>query len=261
MDAKGGIEMKKSYIVIFAALLLVPGVVLAQPFDYVDDLVVSPPPSGTGVHGIAQVGDEWFLGNFEFGGWHVYDSNFNQTGSVVVSPPIGTVRGLCYDANAGTMFVGEYSAGMIHETTTAGVILNSFPTVVSGFNALAFDADNDYIFAVGYQGQVEVLTRTGTQMDLWTGAYNWTGAACDWVNDTILLMEGDDRVLEYEHDGTLIEMVINADCVPGNGQGLAYDSFTGILHCTGQYGEIGIWEREVVTATESTSWSGIKALY
>ena len=257
----------KTLITICIALLLVQGVAVAQPFVHVQDLLVSPSPPGTGINGIAQVDDTWYITNYEYGGWWIYDLNFVQIGSVVVEPSAGNVRTLCYDSNAGTIFVGSYNTGMIWETTTAGVVLNSFSSGMSQFNALSFDPQTDHLWAASYVGQVKEMTRTGATINVWTTGYEWTGIACDWINGTVLLMEGffEDIVHEYEFDGTYVGIVISEDAVQGemphNGVGLAYDPMTGILHATGQLGEIAIWEREPGVAVEITSWSAVKAMY
>ena len=259
----------KTLITIFVALLLVQGVAVAQPFDHVEDLVVSPLPPGTGMNGIAQVDGTWCISNYEHGGWWVYDLNFVEIGGVVIEPGIENVRTLCYDSNAGTMFVGSYNTGMIWETTTAGAVLNSFHSNISQLNALTFDPETDHLFAAGYGGHVTEMTRTGAQVNVFLlSGHEWTGIACDWVNDTILLMEGfdEDTVLEYGYDGTFIDVVIPPDAVQGdyphNGLGLTYDPTTGILHATGQLGEIAIWERDPGgVAVERASWSAVKAMY
>ena len=246
----------------FALLLLVPALALAQPFGFISETAANPLPPGMGFHGIAQVGNQWFMANFS-GGWHVYDLNFNQVGTTTVVPPIGETRPICYNSNSGTVFVGDYSAGIIYEVTTAGATLNSFSSGGGGFNALAYNPDNDHIFAVHYSGLVAEYTAAGAPVNSFNaGGYSWTGAACDWVNDTLLLLtSGNDYVVEYSYGGAVVDTPLNVDAVTGNGQGLAYDSLTGILHVTSQGGNIALWGRDVVTATESTTWSSLKSMY
>ena len=151
---------------------------------------------------------------------------------------------------------------MIFECATDGTVLNSFSSTGTALNALAFNPDNDHIFALHYQGLVAEFTSDGAFVSSFTLSDVWTGAAYDAVNGTLLLMNsGADQVLEYLTDGTLVEIVIPGDCVNSNGQGLAYDAVTGILHATSQYGDIAIWEREGGVATENATWSDLKSMY
>jgi hypothetical protein len=257
--------MKHSYRLCLwtALLLLVPALVFAQPFGFISETTANPPPPGTGFHGIAQVGNQWFMANFEGGGWHVYDLNFNQVGSTAVVPPIGATRPLCYNSNSGTVFIGDYGAGIIYEVTTAGATLNSFSSGGSGLNALAYNPNNDHVFAVHYSGLVAELTSAGAPVNSFNaGGYSWTGAACDWINDTLLLLtSSNDYVVEYDFGGAVVDTPLNTDAVTGNGQGMAYDANTGIMHVTSQEGNIALWGRDVMTATENTTWGSLKSMY
>lgn len=242
------------------ALALFQGAALATTFEFVDETAVVPPPPGTGIHGIARVGDEWFMANFN-SGWNVYDLNFNQTGTVVTDIDTGQPRGLVYDSNAGTVFI-SYTGGVVYECTTDGTVLNSFSSTLSSVNALAFNPDNDHLFALGFTGNVVEMTRDGQIVNSFVVGGTWTGAAYDAVNGTLLLMTSDDdRVVEYTTNGVYVDTPLDADAVTSNGQGLHYDSTTGFLHVTSQYGDIAIWQREVVVATENATWSSVKELF
>jgi hypothetical protein len=243
------------------ALVLIQGSALAQPFNLVQMTNVTPPPPGTGIHGIALVGSQWFMANFN-SGWNVYDLNYNQVGTVTTTPNTGAPRGLVLNTNTGNIFLGDYSTNTIHEVTPTGNVLNSFPSTGSQLNALAYNPTNDHLYALHYQGQVIELTTAGGVVGSFSVGGTWTGAAYDSNNNTLLMMNSTpDQVLEYTTGGVLVDTPLPGDAVNGNGQGLHYDSTTGILHATGQYGDIGVWERTVSTPVESTTWGAIKGLY
>jgi hypothetical protein len=236
----------------------------ATPFNLVNMTSVSPPPPGIGIHGIAQVGSEWFMANFS-SGWNVYDASFNQIGTTTTNTPTGETRALVYNSNSGNMFIGEYSGGVgiIHEVTTGGTVLNSFSSTGTSLNALAFNPVNSHLFALHFTGLVVELTTAGAVVNSFTAAGTWTGAAFDAVNNTLLLLNSSpDQVLEYTPAGVFVDTPLAGDAVNGNGQGLHYDSSAGLLHVTGQFGDIGIWHRTVspVSIAEE-SWGSIKAKY
>ncbi len=247
--------------VIPCSLLMLATSALATPFSLVSNTAVSPPPPGTGIHGIARVGDQWFMANFD-SGWNVYDLSFNQVGTTTTDVPTGETRGLVYDPNSGNVFIGDIHSGTIHEVTTAGTVINSFSSTVTETNALAFNPANNHLFALSFAGQVNELTRTGDLVGGFVATGNWTGAAYDAVNNTLLLLESStDFVWEYSTGGVVIDTPLSENAVPGNGQGLHYDSASGVLHVTSQYGEIAIWERSVPGAIEGATWGSIKSMF
>lgn len=227
-------------------LLCLHGAANAGPFTFVSATNVAPPPPGTGIHGIARVGNQWFVSNFN-NGWNIYDSLFNQVGSVFTSG-LGQTRGMAYDSNSGFVYVGDINTSTIHKVTTSGTIVSSFNTGLSGLNAVAFDPNSGHLFAANFNGQVREFTTSGTQLSFFVTGQNWTGAAFDSVGGTLLLLNNNDQVLEYSTAGSLIGTPLPGDAEAGNGQGLAYDSATGVLHVTGQNGGIAIWQRAVASS-------------
>ena len=89
---------------------------------------------------------------------------------------------------------------------------------------------------------IENRTRAGALIFDFDGGQNWTGLAYDDFNDTLLLLETNDSLFEFEVDGAALGEIVNNDLVTGNGQGLAYDSSLGRLFVTSQGGEIAIWD-------------------
>jgi len=248
-------------VVICGALiaLLMFGTALATDFEFVMEIAVNPTPPFSGIGGIARVGEQWFTANY-IDGWYVYDLDFNLVGTTTVTPDLSWPYGLVYDSNAGSVFITD--GNTIYECTTDGEPVDSFPSTGQALVALAFNPDNDHLFAVHYAGYVAELTRNGVLVGSFTLSGDWwTGAAYDAVNGTLLVMTGDDQVQEYATDGTLLGTPLSGDCVYDNGLGLHYDADTGFLHATGQFGDIGIWQREVIVATENASWGSVKALY
>ena len=243
------------------ALVLLQGSTLLSIFTLLSVTSVNPPPSGVGIHGIARVGNQWFMANFN-SGWNIYDMNFNQVGTTTTTSPTGETRGLVYNSNSGNLFIGDISTSTIYEVTTGGVVVNSFSSSGLGLNALAFNPTNNDLFALHFNGLVEELTTAGAVVGSFVASGLWTGAAYDAINNTVLLLNsGLDQVFEYTTTGTLLNTPISGDAVSGNGQGLHYDLNTGNLHVTSQGGNIAIWTREAPVAVHQTTWGAIKAKY
>jgi hypothetical protein len=119
--------------------------------------------------------------------------------------------------------------------TAAGSQINQFSTT-SRLNALAYDSRDDTIWLAYFTGLVEKRTRTGGLLTSFTAVPEWTGLAIDTRNNTLLLLEDNDKLYEYHMNGTLVGQPIATDMIPDNGQGLAYDSSTGRLYATTQQG-------------------------
>lgn len=266
---QGMLKMKtrfcENYLLVLVCVTLVNLILtcpaLASDFEFVTETAVSPvpPPPPFGISGIARVDDQWFVSNLD-SGWNVYDQNFNQVGTTTTSPSMGAVHGLAFDSNAGTVFLT--SGNTIYECNTDGTVLNSFPSTGTALTSISFNPDNDHLFAVHFLGYVAELTRNGSFIGSFSlsGDY-WSGSVYDAGQGTLLLMTDSDQVAEYMTDGTLVGMPLSADCVSGNGLGLAYDANTGFLTATGQFGSVGIWQRQPVVEIEKTTWDMVKSLY
>ena len=83
-------------------VLLLHSTALALPFNLITNTAVAPPPPGTGIHGIARVGNEWFVANFN-SGWNEYDLGFSQTGTTATVPITGATRGLVLNSLTGNL--------------------------------------------------------------------------------------------------------------------------------------------------------------
>jgi hypothetical protein len=226
----------------------------ATPFVFVSDVDVSPPPPGRGIHGIARVGNEWFMANLDEG-WNIYDTGFVQTGTTRI-PELGQTRGMVLDTSSGNLFVGDGRADTIFEVSPSGVIQDSFSSAGTGLNALAYNPNDDTLYAVHYGGFVSHLTTMGAPLDDFTITTDkLTGAAWDSESNTLLVLTFDyshlDLVKEYTTDGELVGTPLAVDAVTGNGQGLHYNSQTGVLHVTSQFGTVALWEREVIPEPSS----------
>jgi hypothetical protein len=239
---------KRWTLVFFSALvtaLVIGPVALAQQFNFVNEVQTQPPPAETGFHGIARVGDNWITANFD-SGWNTYNSAFVLTGTTTV-PGTGQTRALVLNTSTGNLFIGDFESNTIFEVTTAGTILNSFPSGGSALNALAYNPNDNSLYAVHFSGLIQHLTSAGAQLNSFNLASDeWTGAAFDPVRNTLLLLTSDeDLVKEYTTAGAPVGVPLGVDAVTNNGQGLHYNSETGVLHVTSQDGYIAIWQRVV----------------
>jgi hypothetical protein len=223
----------------------------ADPFSLVSSTNI-----GSQCHGLASDGTDWYVANFG-DPIRVFDVAWVQIGTLTV-PGGRTIRGLAFDIASGNLFLGSYGTQEVVETTTAGVQVNVFPTgLASGFNAVAVNDIDGTVWVVGYGGDIRHLTRTGSFLGGFSTPFNWTGAAVDALRNTILLMESSpDTVHEYDFGGATLGLAIASDCVGGNGQGLTYDSFTGVLTATGQYGDLSIWDRPIPISPPTCTLTG-----
>jgi hypothetical protein len=225
-----------------------------NPFSYVGPQYLSPPPPWDGVHGIARIGTDWYLANFTQG-WHIYDSNFVQTGTVTGPFALGHNRPLALNTNTGNLYTGNFSTGIIYEVTPAGAIVNSFSSggPTAELNAIAYNPLDDSIYAVHFNGFINHLSSGGVPLNNFTLSSDvWTGAAFDTVSNTLLLLESSsDIVKEYSPLGVFVGTPLPTSSVAGNGQGLHYDSATGVLHVTAQNGNLAVWQRQVIPEPSS----------
>jgi hypothetical protein len=245
---------KSALIILFsglAAFALPYRAAVATTFNFIGEVTAQPVPPIPGLHGIARVGTDWFVANFNQG-WNVYDSNFVQTATTAV-PGLGQTRALTLDSVTGNLFVGDYLTNTIFEVTPTGTIVNSFAAGGSFLNALAYDPNDNSLYAVNFDGLVNHLTTAGIPLNNFTIATDqFTGAAFDSVSNTLLLLTStDDSVNEYKTSGAFVGIPLVNDAVTGNGQGLAYDSTTGVLHVTSQEGVVAVWQRRVVPEPEA----------
>jgi hypothetical protein len=191
-------------------------------------------------HGLAYDGSNWHIADPFRDIFKTYDSSFNYIKTVTVSG-VDDMRGMTYDRNSGHLFVGDNSSGIVREVTLEGAEIQQFGTG-SSLNALAYDAVTDSIWSAHFSGMIENRTRTGALISSFNGGQRWTGLALDEINNTLILLEDNDTFYEFNTDGTLIGQIISTDLLDGNGQGLAYDSFSGTLWATSQYGRVTIFQ-------------------
>ena len=84
-----------------------------------------------------------------------------------------------------------------------------------------------------FGGEIRELTTAGGFINSFNVGLQLTGGAFDSVSSTLLFMDsGPDIVREYSTTGLLLDTPLPVDAVPGNGQGLHYDSLAGVLHIT-----------------------------
>ncbi len=216
----------------------------ADPFTLVDTTI----NVGSQGHGIAFDGFEWHIAAIHSNSWRNFDTDFGLLDSTHVPEAIeANFRGLAFDEASGNLFAGDFAENEVFEATLAGSVVNSFTSNVPvGFNAIAIDQEDGTLWLVGFNGLVNHVTRTGALLSSFTTpGLQWTGAAFDTARNTVLLLETSaDTVHEYDTAGTPLGLAIASDAVSGNGQGLHYDSVTGILHVTSQFGPVAIWIRE-----------------
>lgn len=199
---------------------------------------------GISQHGIAYDGSNWYFPNAQgdpFPGGSIlgkYDNNYEYIESIWI-PGLDSTRGLTYDRNSDHLFIGDQDTGIVREITKGGDKIQQFSA--SGLlNALAYDAATDTIWSAHFSGIIEHRTRSGALISSFDGGLNWTGLAIDEINNTLILLKNTDTVYEFKYDGTLIGQIISTDMIAQNGQGLAYDSMSGTLWATGQFGKLTI---------------------
>jgi hypothetical protein len=150
---------------------------------------------------------------------------------------------LGYWGNTGNLLIGDNTTDTIYEVDTSGTVLNSFASGGNALNALAFDPNNNSLFAVHFGGEVREVTTAGIFLNSFNVALSLTGGAFDSLDDTLLLMDSSlEMVREYSTTGLLLDTPLAVDAVTNNGQGLHYDSLSGVLHVTSQDGDIAIWQ-------------------
>lgn len=196
--------------------------------------------TGGSHHGIAYDGSNWYIAAPAKDIFKTYDSNFSYVKSVTVSG-VYDMRGMTYDRNSGHLFVGDNISSIVREVTLGGAEIQQF-SASSHLNALAYDAVTDSIWSAHFSGIIENRTRTGTLISSFDGGQEWTGLAFDEINNTLILLETNDTFYEFDKNGTLIGEIISSDLLNGNGQGLAYDAFSGTLWATSQYGKVTIFK-------------------
>lgn len=191
-------------------------------------------------HGIAYDNSNWYIADAISNTFKVYDSDFDYIESVTVSG-VDDMRGMTYDRNSGHLFIGDLESGIVREVTLEGAEIQQFNT--STFvNALAYDGVTDTVWSAHWNGMLENRTRTGTLISSFDGGQKWSGLAFDKINNTLILLERNDTFYEFNANGTLIGQIISTDLLEGNGQGLAYDSLSGTLWATSQYGDLTIFQ-------------------
>ena len=211
----------------------------ANSVGFVLEQVVPIAVDGAGPHGLAVAGDRWYIANTTTAQVSVHDLNFNRVGQFVV-PGIADARGLVYDPTDGTLFVGDLTTTVVRHVSLTGTILGQFTgNGAADLNALAYDSVSDSLWLAYFSGgKIENRTKQGALLATFSDpTYQWTGLAVDAVRRTLLALETDDQLIEYELDGTKLGLALGDDPA-GNGQGLAYNAGTGRLYVTSQIGDV-----------------------
>jgi hypothetical protein len=166
---------------------------------------------------------------------------------------------LAYDSSTGNLFVSDVATTVVRQVTLSGSTVSSFTGNGTSFlNALAYDPVSDTLWLAYFSGgRIENRTKSGILLSSFSdSSFQWTGLAVDSVQRTLLALETDDSVREYELDGTSLGTIIPADLIDGNGQGLGYDASSGTLYVTAQIpNEVSVFRDPGRTIPEaSTTW-------
>lgn len=185
--------------------------------------------------GIVFDGLTWHISNALSNTFRNYDAGFNFISETIVLG-VGDMRGITFDPNSGNIFVSDDLGGIVREVTLAGIPVNQFDatTAPRGANALSYDARDDTIWLAFFDGTIQQRSRTGSLISMFNTPHAWSGLALDTANNTLLALEDNDTLYEYQADGTLIGQIITSDQIQNNGFGIEYDSSIGRLYTTSQ---------------------------
>jgi len=206
-------------------------------FVQIGGLPMTPPPAIP--HGMAFDGLQWHIANAVTDTFTTYTPSFTRLNDASVVG-ISDMRGLAFDSSTGRLFVGDLETTIVRQVTSTGDIISQFSgNGLNYLNALSYDPVTDTLWLAYFSnGVVENRTKTGDLLSSFADpAYQWTGLAIDPISRTLLLLETDDKVLEYKLDGTPLGAAIGTDQIAENGQGLAYDPSTGTLYASAQYSD------------------------
>jgi hypothetical protein len=201
------------------------------------------------IHGITSDGTNWHISKMATNTFTNYDSAFQLLGTTSVAGVLA-MGGIAFADSTGTIFVIDTSTNIVREVELDGTIVGQFTGNTSRNPiGIAYDPNTDTLWLVYFHGIIENRTLDGILISSFTNNLRWSGIAVDPVSDTLLLLDGSDRLFEYskvgfqlwllldDRDGTPDEQIV------GNGLALDYDASSGTLHITTQSNGVAIFRR------------------
>jgi DNA-binding beta-propeller fold protein YncE len=196
--------------------------------------------STTGNHfGIAFDGSMWHVSDTHN---HIYnyDAAFTYLSTSTVNLLDVNLRGLAYDPNSNHLFAANFENENVRELALNGTQIQQFQTDALEIDSVAFDPADNTIWIADFTGTIQKTTRTGQSLFHFTTLHEWTGLAIDTYHDTLLALDNNDTVYEYNFSGTQLGQVIATDLIFGNGLSLTYDPNLGRLYALANSGDVTI---------------------
>jgi hypothetical protein len=200
--------------------------------------VIDLPTSGRH-YGIVFDGTQWHVADTNN---HIYnyDAAFNYVSTTTVNLLDVNLRGLAYDPQTNHLFAANFENENVRELTLDGQQIQQFQTGALEIDSVAFDPADNTVWTADFTGSLMKYSRTGQLLASFSSLHEWTGLALDTYHDTLLVLDNDDTLYEYDFSGHLLGRIIATDLISGNGLSLTYDSTLGRLYAVSDFGFVTI---------------------
>ena len=222
---------------VMVLVVLVCGGVAKADFVKIDEIEI---PSGGEYGGIEFEGDLWHLTCSGINGWKNFSSDFVWYYGWAYNSDIGSGGAMAFDASAETLFIVDDSDGTIVEVGLDGQTIQTINPGIWGFEAVAYDDTDDTLWYAYKGGRIEHRTRNGGFIASMMTDYDWRAIEFDNINDSLIMLDYDDNLMEYSTDGTFLGTLLG-DEINGEGQDLKYFPSTGMLYAISLTDEIAVF--------------------